>query len=359
MTRVPEHGHEPVMVEEVVRLLGLAQGGAAGRRVVMDCTAGRGGHALQIARALAAGGGGMLIALDVDPENLKYARRRIEQAGIVGPSPKGGAGTGVTGVELRTFHANFAEAPDVLDALGIHGIDGLLADFGVSTNQLLDSRHGLSFNSEEPLDMRLDPRIGKKASDLLSQWDEEQLARVLREYAQERFARRIARKIVQTRVREPILTTGQLARLVRAVVPPTHTRTGRANQIDPATRTFQALRMAVNSELESIADLLAAVPHMMNPGGRAVFISFHSGEDRLVKQAIKEWEHPANGVSLCEVLTGKPLEPGPEELMRNPRSRSAKLRAIEWKGPASVRRMDANQPFHQQLPLKENPGVDG
>jgi 16S rRNA (cytosine1402-N4)-methyltransferase len=225
-------------------------------------------------------------------------------------------------VQVRTFHANFGEAVDVLEALGISGVDGLLADFGVSTNQLLDAKHGLSFNAEAPLDMRLDPRVKKKAADLLAEWDEKQIADALFEYAQERFSYKIARKIVQTRATEPILTTGQLARLVRSVVP------AKWGQIDPATRTFQALRMAVNAELDVLQDFLASVPQLLKPGSRASFISFHSGEDRLVKQAVKGWEE----AGLCQPLTKKPLEPSELEMGRNPRSRSAKLRSVRWTG---------------------------
>jgi 16S rRNA (cytosine1402-N4)-methyltransferase len=302
MLGMPEHGHEPVMVGEVLAALEPAAG-----EVVMDCTAGRGGHALEIAKRLSPGG--MLIALDVDPENLKYARRRLEEAAIAK-------------VQVRTFHANFGEAVDVLEALGISGVDGLLADFGVSTNQLLDAKHGLSFNAEAPLDMRLDPRVKKKAADLLAEWDEKQIADALFEYAQERFSYKIARKIVQTRATEPILTTGQLARLVRSVVP------AKWGQIDPATRTFQALRMAVNAELDVLQDFLASVPQLLKPGSRASFISFHSGEDRLVKQAVKGWEE----AGLCQPLTKKPLEPSELEMGRNPRSRSAKLRSVRWTG---------------------------
>jgi 16S rRNA (cytosine1402-N4)-methyltransferase len=302
MLGMPEHGHEPVMVGEVLAALEPAAG-----EVVMDCTAGRGGHALEIAKRLSPGG--MLIALDVDPENLKYARRRLEEAAIAE-------------VQVRTFHANFGEAVDVLEALGISGVDGLLADFGVSTNQLLDAKHGLSFNAEAPLDMRLDPRVKKKAADLLAEWDEKQIADALFEYAQERFSYKIARKIVQTRATEPILTTGQLARLVRSVVP------AKWGQIDPATRTFQALRMAVNAELDVLQDFLASVPQLLKPGSRASFISFHSGEDRLVKQAVKGWEE----AGLCQPLTKKPLEPSELEMGRNPRSRSAKLRSVRWTG---------------------------
>jgi 16S rRNA (cytosine1402-N4)-methyltransferase len=293
------------MVGEVLAALVPGAG-----QVVMDCTAGRGGHALEIAKRLSPGG--MLVALDVDPENLKYARKRLEDAAIAE-------------VQIRTFHANFGEAVEVLEALGIAGVDGLLADFGVSTNQLLDAKHGLSFNAEAPLDMRLDPRVKKKASDLLAEWDEKQIADALFEYAQERFSYKIARKIVQTRATEPIRTTGQLARLVRSVVP------AKWGQIDPATRTFQALRMAVNLELESLQDFLASVPQLLKPGGRASFLSFHSGEDRLVKQAVKGWEEAGR----CEPLTKKPLEPSEMEMNRNPRSRSAKLRSVRWTGGQS------------------------
>jgi 16S rRNA (cytosine1402-N4)-methyltransferase len=311
---MPEHGHDPVMVGEVLEALALADGGAATRRIIMDCTAGRGGHALRIAEALARAGGGTLVALDVDPDNLAYSRKRMEAALA-----------STKDVEIRTFHANFGEAADVLGALNVGAVDGILADFGVSTNQLLDARHGLSFSADLPLDMRLDPRIKKKASDLVKEWDEKQLAAALHELAQERYAWRIARKIVQTRATEPILTTGQLARLVRSVVPAAlHKRGG---QIDPATRTFQALRMAVNAELASIEDLLTTIPNMMKPGARGVFISFHSGEDRLIKQAIRGWED----AGLCDALTKKPLEPTDEEVNRNPRSRSAKLRSMVWK----------------------------
>ncbi len=303
------------MVAEVLHGLDLARPGPL---VVMDCTAGRGGHLLRMAEAMGAAVSGvprLLIAMDVDPENLKYTRQRFEEAG-----KDSAHAAALKNLELRTFHANFGEAPDVLDAAGIPGVDALLADFGVSTNQLLDAKHGLSFNADLHLDMRLDPRIKQKASDLLAQWDEKQIATALQDYAQERFGWRIARKIVQTRATEPILTTGQLARLVRSVVP---TKYG---QIDPATRTFQALRMAVNGELEAIENLLAAVPDIMNNGGRAAFISFHSGEDRLVKQAMRSWNE--NG--LAEPLTKKPQEPGEAEIHRNPRSRSAKLRAAQF-----------------------------
>ena len=305
MLDLPEQGHDPVMMAEVLTHLVLRPG-----MTVMDATVGRGGHSAKILEKIAGSEAnpGTLLALDVDPENLKYARQRLESLQI-------------PHVHVRTFHANFGEAPDVLDHLQLPGVDALLADFGVSSNQILDTKHGLSFTGESKLDMRLDPRIKLKASDLLAQWDEKQIADALFNYAQERFSFRIARKIVQTRATEPIQTTAQLARLVRSVVPQ------KWGQIDPATRTFQALRMAVNSEMEAMQDLLNAVPKMMNHEGRAVFLTFHSGEDRQVKLATREWESQGQ----CEVLTKKPLEPTDVEVHRNPRSRSAKLRAVAWK----------------------------
>ena len=254
--------------------------------LVMDCTVGRGGHALEIVKRLAPGG--KLVAMDVDPVNLKYAKGRLSAA-----------------VEERRKFARRCElweAVDVLEALGIERVDGLLADFGVSTNQLLAASHGLSFNEESALDMRLDPRIEKKASDLLKEWDDRRIAEVLQDYAQERFARRIAAENCSDAMRRPIATTGQLARLVRSVVP--HGGRSGEGSIDPATRTFQALRMAVNEELDHLTGLLENAPAMMNAGGRAVFLSFHSGEDRLVKQAIRGWEE----TGVAEAVTKKPVE---------------------------------------------------
>ena len=233
------HGHDPVMVDQVLKYLVPKPG-----EVILDCTAGRGGHSLEIAKRIVPGG--TLLALDVDPENLKYAKKRLDAESL-------------ENVKIRLFHANFAEASDVLSEAGIERVDGLMADLGVSTNQLLEDTHGLSFNMDVKLDMRLDPRIRKRASDLLAELDEKQIADILHDYAQERYAWRIARKIVQTRATVPIVTTGQLARLVRSVVP---TKWG---QIDPATRTFQALRMAVNEEMNVLHDLLESVPELLKP----------------------------------------------------------------------------------------------
>lgn len=294
---LPEHGHEPVMLEEVLSALAPKPG-----EIFVDCTTGRGGHSLAIAEKLQPGG--TLICLDVDPENLKYAKERL----------------GHLAEHARFFHANFAEVDDVLDAAGIDQVDGLLADLGVSTNQLLESKHGLTFSADAPLDMRLDPRIKKTAADLVKELPERELADILFHYADERASFKIARKIVSVRAVQPILTTGQLAEIVRSVVPPKY------GQIDPATRTFQALRMAVNEELDSLEALLEAIPDMMKADGRVALISFHSGEDRLTKKATREWQSEG----WCELMSKKPIEASPAEQERNPRSRSAKLRAVRF-----------------------------
>lgn len=295
-------GHEPVMVAEVLAALQPRAG-----ETVVDCTVGRGGHLAAVCAAI--GQSGTVLAMDVDPENLAFARGRV------------GESFG-DGGRVRYFHANFAELEDVLSSAKIAKVDVLLADLGVSTNQLIEKSHGLSFNEEGPLDMRLDPRIKRSAADLLAELSEREIADVLFENADERASFKIARKIVQTRVSEPIRTTDQLARLVRSVMP-----RPAFGAIDPATRTFQALRMEVNAERESLAGLLEAVPKVMQRGGRAGIISFHSGEDRMVKVATREWA----SAGWCDVLTKKPLEPSDAEIMRNPRSRSAKFRAAVWK----------------------------
>jgi 16S rRNA (cytosine1402-N4)-methyltransferase len=293
---LPESGHEPVLVGEVLEGLAVREG-----MTVVDCTTGRGGHARVIGERL--GRGGRLVGLDVDPRNLEFARGRL--LGLA--------------CEVRLFHANFAELGDVLEEIGVAGVDGILADLGVSTNQLLDPAYGLSFAGEGNLDMRIDPRIRRSAADLVNSLPEGELANVLYNLAQERYSRRIARKIGEARRISPITTTERLAELVRSAV-------GHTNEkIDPATRTFLALRMAVNQEMENTAALLKDGPRMLKKGGRLAVISFQSMEDRLVKQAFRAAEE-TGGV---KVLTKKPVGPSEEEVSRNPRSRSAKLRVVE------------------------------
>jgi 16S rRNA (cytosine1402-N4)-methyltransferase len=297
----PAAGHDPVLLHETLELLNAQPGGT-----ILDCTLGRGGHSSEVARRLAPGG--TLIGIDADPRNLEFASRRVRHA-----APQTNA---------RFFHANFAELDDVLDAAGIPAVDGILADLGLSTNQLFDEHYGLSFAQPMPLDMRIDPRITRTAADLVNTMREDDLANVLYELAQEHYSRRIARKIGDARRVSPINTTDRLADLVRSAIPK---RGGAPEKIDPATRTFMALRMAVNREVENLAALLEQAPRRLKPGGRLAVISFHSTEDRLVKQAFRSAEQ----TGLLAILTKKPLAPADDELARNPRSRSAKLRVAE------------------------------
>ena len=220
----------------------------------------------------------------------------------------------LAGLPVTLVHGAFDQIADVLAEQGLPAVDGVLADLGVSSDQLDDPNRGLSFQQDAPLDMRMDPTRGETAADLLRRLPERDLADLIYQFGEERFSRRIARRIVAARESEPITTTGQLAALVRRCVP-----RGRG-PIDPATRTFQALRIAVNDELGSLDRLLAQLPDCVKPGGRAVMISFHSLEDRRVKQAFR-----SRGV--WQVLTKKPVTAGEDEERANPRSRSAKLRA--------------------------------
>lgn len=301
------------MPVEVIDALRPAPG-----RVIVDCTLGRGGHALEIARSL--GPEGLLIALDADPRNLEYARARLRDA----PCP------------VRLFHANFAELDEVLRQAGRATVDGILADLGLSTNQFLDPAYGLSFATDDPLDMRIDPRTPRTAADLVNRLPERELADLIYQLSDERFSRRIARKIVEARAVSPILTTGRLADLVRSALPsPTRAAAGSgrrrggdgrgAERIDPATRTFMALRMAVNAETDNLQRLLAVAPRRLATGGRLAVLSFHSVEDRAVKLAFRSAEQ----TGLLRILSKKPLTPSEAEIAANPRARSAKLRAAE------------------------------
>jgi 16S rRNA (cytosine1402-N4)-methyltransferase len=292
-------GHEPVLASEIIELTTPSPG-----HIFADCTTGRGGHSLLLGQHL--GANGTLLCIDADPRNLEFARTRLRSVPC----------------QLRFFHANFSELPEVLSTAGVTALDGLLADLGVSTNQLLESEYGMSFRQAMPLDMRIDPRTEKTAADLVNLLPESELANVLYELAQERYSRRIARKIGQARTIAPINTTDRLAELVRSVIP---TRGGAPWRIDPATRTFLALRMAVNRERENLAALLNAVPSLLRTGGHAAVISFQSTEDRMVKQAFRSAEQTGQ----LKVLTKKPVTPSLLEADRNPRSRSAKLRVAE------------------------------
>jgi 16S rRNA (cytosine1402-N4)-methyltransferase len=295
--------HRPVLVTEVVELLA-----PAGRNWLADCTVGLGGHAEAMLEA--AGPSAVLIGLDVDQSNLLRAKERL----------------GRFGRRVRLFHANFSQLPDVLDECGLAGVDAALADLGVASSQLDDPQRGLSFSADGPLDMRLDDRLPRTAADLVNRLPEAELADLIFGFGEERFSRRIARAIVAARKEKPLRRTLELANLVVAAYPAMARRNRRG--VHPATRTFQALRIAVNEELASLDALLRLLPKVLNVGGRAAVISFHSLEDRRVKQAFANWSQTGT----ARLLTRRILTPGEAETRDNPRSRSAKLRGVERLG---------------------------
>ena len=292
--------HQPVLPAEVVQLLA-----PSGGKVIVDCTVGLGGHAARLLDAL--GPGARLIGIDVDEGNLVEARRRLARFGR----------------RVRLFRANFTELPTVMDQAGEATADVILADLGVSSSQLGDPSRGLSFSVDGPLDMRLDLSITTTAADLVNATGQKQLADLIYAFGQERYSRRIAAAIVAARRHKPIETTRQLEQIVFSAMPAPVRRTRRG--VHPATRTFQALRIAVNGELENLDRLLELLLGFLGDGGRAAIISFHSLEDRRVKRAFAAWA--ADGAA--KVLTKKPITPSPDEVATNPASRSAKLRAIE------------------------------
>ena len=288
--------HEPVLVSEVVELLEPSRGG-----LFIDCTVGLGGHA----RALLASGATRLLGLDRDASALSRAAESLAPW--------------QDRVEL--VHADYRELPSVLESRGIDAVDGALADLGVSSMQLDSPDRGFSFRRDEPLDMRMDQSSGRTAAQLLAEVEEDDLANVIFRFGEERFSRRIARALVDARQSAPIATTGRLAEIVRRAIP----RKG-YQRIDPATRTFQALRIWVNRELEELDAFLGAASRLLRAGARLAVITFHSLEDRIVKHAFRAL---AAGEEAIRVLTRKPVIPGEAEVSRNPRARSAKLRAIE------------------------------
>ena len=289
--------HLPVMTAEVLQQLQPEQGG-----LFVDCTVGLGGHA----RALLEHGATRLIGLDRDEDALAQARE------VLMPWRD----------RVELVHADYRAIGDVLEARRLEQIDGALADLGVSSLQLDAPGRGFSFQRDEPLDMRMDRSAGETAADLLARATERELADAIFQYGEERFSRRVARAIVDARRESPIVTTGRLASIVRRVIP--RRRPGR---IDPATRTFQALRIWVNRELDGLDRFLEAAVRRLRGGARLVVITFHSLEDRIVKHTFRALERP-NHVRV-RVLTKKPLVPTNEEMDRNPRARSAKLRAAE------------------------------
>jgi 16S rRNA (cytosine1402-N4)-methyltransferase len=290
--------HVPVLLEESLQFLNVKPGAT-----VVDATLGLGGHSSAIVRRL--GPQGRLIAFDRDPQAMELAKARLaavaDELGVQMP-------------QVEFVPRAFSSAKDVI-APG--SLDGLLADFGVSSLQLDAASRGFSFRADGPLDMRMDARSELTAEQVVNQADEEDLANLIYEFGEERRSRRIARAIVRAR---PIETTGELARVISAAAPPM-----KGEGIHPATRTFQAIRIRVNDELGEIRSLLESAGSLLKPGGRVALISFHSLEDRLVKDAFREAARRGE----FAVLTKKPVTATDEEARRNPRSRSAKMRAAE------------------------------
>jgi 16S rRNA (cytosine1402-N4)-methyltransferase len=306
---VSEFIHESVLAREVVELLRPEPG-----RLLVDCTLGAGGHALRFLEA-----GARVIGIDKDPRALAAAQARLARFGEA----------------FRSVRADFRDAKNVLEALGIGPVDGILADLGVSSPQLDAAERGFSFSRPGPLDMRMGS-AGETLADLLRRIDERELARILREYGEEPFARPIARTIKRAVDEGVPLDTGGLAELVAGAIP----RKAWPRKIHPATRTFQALRIAVNDELGALAAWLEALPAMVAPGGRAAAISFHSLEDRMVKEKFRALAQactcpPDLPVCGCNAkasfapVTKKPIVASEAEVAANPRARSAKLRAVE------------------------------
>jgi 16S rRNA (cytosine1402-N4)-methyltransferase len=302
--------HRPVLLEETMTFLVPERGG-----LFVDCTVGLGGHSEAI---LETSSDTRVLGMDLDPAALAYSRQRLASLGE----------------RFRAVQANFRELAVVLDRAGERDPSGILVDLGVSSLQFDSPERGFSFRFDAPLDMRMDPTSGATAADLLQQLPESEIARIIFEFGEERHSRRIARRIVERREQgNPVTTTKELADLVMAAV-----SGGKRQQIHPATRTFQALRIAVNNELEGLGDFVQSAIDLLTPDGRFVGISFHSLEDRILKQELRRLSGhcqcpPRLPVCSCgarkvvEVLTRRPVTPSARELEENPRARSAKLRA--------------------------------
>ncbi len=286
--------HIPVLTDEILDGLNPSDGS-----LIIDGTLGGGGHTARLLERV--GSGGRVIGFDRDPLAVEETSSRISDP------------------RFTAICANYADMPEYLAELGIESVDGILLDLGLSSDQLADRDRGFSYQSDGALDLRFNPLVGEAASRLVNRLSEKHLADLIYEYGEERLSRRIARKIVAIRQHEKIETSEHLARIVRSCVP-----RSKNHQIDPATRTFQALRIAVNDELKWVRVAMERLPKILRPGGRFAIISFHSLEDRIVKQALVADE-------TMQVLTKKPLIAGEAELLRNSRSRSAKLRLAEKK----------------------------
>jgi 16S rRNA (cytosine1402-N4)-methyltransferase len=288
--------HVPVLLKEAIEFLDVRAGAT-----VADCTLGLAGHSVEIAKLL--GAAGHLIGFDRDPEALELGRDRLARIA---------SELGDQAPKITLIGEAFSSIAEHVQPASLNGI---LADFGVSSLQLNEARRGFSFMADGPLEMRMDTRQGPTAEQVVNEASERELADLIYEYGEERRSRRIARAIVRGR---PVTTTGQLSRIVASAAPAM-----KQDRIHPATRTFQALRIYVNRELDEIKALMEAAPKLLKPSGRLVVISFHSLEDRIAKDNLREGAQKG----ILEVLTKKPVTAAEEETDRNPRSRSAKLRA--------------------------------
>ena len=309
------------MLEESIRLLDPKPGAT-----FLDCTVGGGGHARALAERLAPGG--TLVGIDLDPDALEAAAKAL--------APWEGR------LKVLLQHGNYRRLREFLSRLGIEGLDGCIFDLGVSSPQLDRAERGFSYHLNAPLDMRMDKGQGKSAAVLLNTLSEKDLTDLIFRYGEERWSRRIAAGITAWRARKPLATTGELVEVIRNAVPPQARREGH-----PARRTFQALRIAVNDELVGVEEGLKGALDLLKPGGRVAVITFHSLEDRLVKNLFQSLSRSCRcpaGQPICtcsgkkelEVLTKKPVLPREEEVDRNPRARSAKLRAARKAGPENV-----------------------
>ncbi|HCO96700.1 MAG TPA: 16S rRNA (cytosine(1402)-N(4))-methyltransferase [Phycisphaerales bacterium] len=292
--------HTPVLTETLAEQIALPPDG-----VMVDATIGHGGHSLLLGKTL--GPEAVIVGFDVDKNAVRRAQVNLKELAC----------------KVILLHSNFARINEQLRNQGIKKVDLILADLGVSSSQLADAGFGLSFRTNMPLDMRIDKRLKRTAADIINKSDEKSLADLIYRFGQDRASRRIARFIVRQREIEPIKTTGQLAGIVCKAFG--KIQRGRRSRIHPATRTFQALRIAVNDELENLKKLLASAPELLNKNGYIAVISFHSLEDRLVKSDFRQ-----NGMSdIYRIVTKKPIVPTREEIKENRRARSAKLRIAQ------------------------------
>ncbi|MGG4453393.1 16S rRNA (cytosine(1402)-N(4))-methyltransferase RsmH [Brevibacillus porteri] len=312
MTTLSFH-HVTVLMDEAVAGLNIRPGG-----IYVDCTLGGAGHSSLIASKLTEGG--RLIAIDQDDWALDNARERL--ASYMD--------------RVTLVKSNFRHIKDIVRDLGLAGVDGILFDLGVSSPQLDEGERGFSYNADAPLDMRMDQQAPLSAYDIINEWDEEEIAKIIWLYGEEKFSRRIARQIVQQRKKQPIQTTGELVELIKEGIPAAARRTGP----HPAKRTFQAIRIAVNDELDAFKEAVVDAIEVLNPEGRVSVITFHSLEDRICKQIYQDFSKgctcpPAFPICTCgneavvKVITKKPILPSEEELEANKRARSAKLRVAE------------------------------